>query len=190
MQRSIIRPAVARTLLACVLMLTSSLVCGEGRPGLDADIHEAIKVLKENNPTAAALASKARGALVFPNITKAGFIVGALYGNGALVKPKQGGGYYIDEYYNMSAASYGLQAGIQSFGYVLILMTDAAVENVETSSGWDLGIGPSIVVVDSGVAKTLTLDTAKADVYALTFGQKGLMAGLGLQGSKVTRLSK
>ena len=190
MQTSITPPALARVLIGCLLILTSGLVCAEGRPGLDADVHEAIKVLKENNPTAAALAKSARGALVFPNVTKAGFMVGALYGNGALVKAKQEGGYYIDEYYNMSAASYGFQAGIQSFGYVLVLMTDAAVENVETSMGWDLGVGPSVVVVDAGVAKTLTVDTAKADVYAFTFGQKGLMAGLGLQGSKITRLSK
>ena len=126
--------------------------------------------------------------LVFPNVVKAGFIFGALYGTGALVKAKQGGGYYIDEYYSLAAASYGLQAGIQSFGYALVLMTNKAVEHVETSSGFELGVGPSLVVVDAGVAKTLSTKTAKADIYAFTFGQKGLMAGLGLQGSKVSRL--
>ena len=80
--------------------------------------------------------------------------------------------------------------GMQTFGYVLALMTDLAVETVETSKGWELGVGPSIVVVDAGLAKTLTTKTAKSDVYAFTFGQKGLMAGLGLQGSKITRMSK
>ena len=90
----------------------------------------------------------------------------------------------------MAAGSYGFQAGIQSFGYVLVLMSDATVEHVETSRGWDLGIGPSIVIVDEGRAKTLTKETAKADVYAFTFGQKGLMAGMGLQGSKISRLNK
>ena len=180
---------IAQLLLGIVLVaLAAPLAAADDRPGLDADVHTAIALLRDTNPAAAALAPNVRGALVFPNVTKAGFIVGALYGNGALVKPKQGGGYYIDEYYSMAAASYGFQVGVQSFGYVLALMSDAAVEHVETSSGWDLGIGPSIVIVDSGVAKTLTAETAKGDVYAFTFGQKGLMAGMGLQGSKITRL--
>ena len=62
------------------------------------------------------------------------------------------------------------------------------MEYVETSDGWELGVGPSIVVVDAGMARTLTTETIKDDVYAFTFSQEGLMAGLGLQGSKITRL--
>ena len=162
----------------------------EERTALDNDVHAAIAQLLETSPAAKRLAPSAKGALVFPRVVKAGFIVGILYGDGALVRAKQGGGYYIASYYNMSAVSYGYQAGVQSFGYVLALMTDRAVENVETSQGWELGVGPSVVVVDAGVARTLTTETAKSDVYAFTFGQKGLMAGLGLQGTKVTRLSK
>ncbi len=162
----------------------------QDRTALDNDVHAAIALLLETTPAAKRLSSSAKGALVFPRVVKAGFIVGILYGDGALVRAKQGGGYYIASYYNMSAVSYGYQAGVQSFGYVLALMTDAAVENVETSRGWELGVGPSVVVVDAGVAKTLTTETAKSDVYAFTFGQKGLMGGLGLQGTKVTRLNK
>ncbi len=116
--------------------------------------------------------------------------MGIQYGNGAMIRRKKGGGYYIADYYNITSASYGLQAGVQSFGYVMALMTDAAVEHVETSDGFELGVGPSIVVVDAGVARTLTTETAKSDVYAFTFGQKGLMAGMGLQGSKITRLNR
>ena len=72
------------------------------------------------------------------------------------MKRKQGGGYYIDEYFSLAAASYGLQAGIQTFGVAIVLMSDAAVEHVETSRGWELGVGPSIVIVDTAMAKTLT----------------------------------
>ncbi len=162
----------------------------QDRTALDNDVHAAITLLLETTPAAKRLAETAKGALVFPNIVKAGFMVGVQYGNGALVRAKQGGGYYIAGYYNITSASYGLQLGIQTFGYVMALMTDLAIETVETSKGWELGVGPSIVIVDAGVAKTLTTKTAKSDVYAFTFGQKGLMAGLGLQGSKITRLSK
>jgi len=161
------------------------------RTALDNDVHAAITLLKRTTPAARVLAKRARGALVFPNIVKAGFLVGVQYGNGALVRAKKGGGYYIADYYNISSASYGFQAGAQSFGYVVVLMTDAAVEHVETSQGWELGVGPSIVIVDEGMAKTTTSESLlNSDVYAFTFGQEGLMGGMGLQGSKITRLNR
>ena len=168
----------------------SSPAAAGDRIALDNDVHAAITLLKRTSPAARALAKRVRGALVFPNIVKAGFLVGVQYGNGALVRAKKGGGYYIANYYNITSASYGLQAGVQSFGYVVALMTDAAVEHVETSQGWELGVGPSIVIVDEGMAKTLTTETLKSDIYVFTFGQKGLMAGLGLQGTKITRLNR
>jgi lipid-binding SYLF domain-containing protein len=93
-------------------------------------------------------------------------------------------------YYNSVAASYGLQAGVQSFGYVLFFMTNSAVDYLNRSGGWEIGVGPSIVVVDEGVARSLTSTTLKSDVYAFIFDQKGLMAGIGLQGSKITRIRK
>ena len=57
------------------------------------------------------------------------------------------------------------------------------------SDGWEIGVGPSVVVVDQGKAKTMTSTTLRDDVYAFIFGQKGLMAGLGIQGSKITKTS-
>ena len=57
------------------------------------------------------------------------------------------------------------------------------------SDGWEIGVGPSVVVVDQGKAKTMTSTTLRDDVYAFIFSQKGLMAGLGIQGSKITKTS-
>ena len=184
---------ITRLLALCLLVglsLGARPAAAQQRPALDRDVHAAIQLLLDTTPAARRLASSVRGALIFPNIVKAGFLVGVQYGNGALVRRKKGGGYYIANYYNIKSASYGLQAGVQSFGYVMALMSDAAVEHVETSDGWELGVGPSIVIVDEGIAKSLTTETAKSDVYAFTFGQRGLMAGLGLQGSKITRLNR
>jgi lipid-binding SYLF domain-containing protein len=177
-------------ILAIGMMFGSFTATAEDRTALDNDIHAAIKHLLDTTPLAKELAKTARGALVFPNIVKAGFLVGVQYGEGALVRAKQGGGYYIANYYSITAGSYGFQAGVQSFGYVMALMSDAAVEHVETSKGWELGMGPSIVIVDSGMAKKMTTETLKDDVYAFTFGQKGLMGGSGLEGSKITRLNR
>lgn len=153
--------------------------------GIDADANAALSKLYSDTSAAKLISEKAAAVLVFPNIVKAGFIVGGQYGEGVLIKDGKTAGYY-----NSVAASYGLQAGIQSFGYALFLMTDSAIEYLDKSSGWEIGVGPSIVVVDQGMARTLTSTTLKSDVYAFIFNQKGLMAGLGLQGSKITKISK
>jgi len=92
-------------------------------------------------------------------------------------------------HYNSVAASYGLQVGAQAFGYALFLMNDKALEYLDKSDGWEIGVGPSIVIVDQGKAKAMTSTTLRDDVYAFIFSQKGLMAGAGIQGSKITKTS-
>ena len=186
------RKALKRTILT-VLVLAAVLVFTQGKgvaraesaAGIDADVDAALMNLYEQQPAAKILAKKAAAILVFPNIVKAGFIVGGQYGDGALRKKGKTVGYY-----NSVAASYGLQAGVQSFGYVLFFMTNSAVDYLNRSGGWEIGVGPSIVVVDEGVARSLTSTTLKSDVYAFIFDQKGLMAGIGLQGSKITKIRK
>jgi lipid-binding SYLF domain-containing protein len=157
----------------------------ESAAALDHDVNAALKKLYETTPIAKALAKKAKGILVFPNVVKAGFLVGGQYGEGAMRARGKTVGYY-----NIAAASYGLQAGAQAFGYVMLFMTDGAIEYFQKSEGFEVGVGPSVVLVDEGMAKTLTTTTAQSDVYAFIFGQKGLMAGLGLQGSKITKVDK
>lgn len=125
----------------------------------------------------------AKGILIFPSIVKGGFIIGAHYGKGALKK----GGATVG-YYSSLAGSYGLQAGIQSFGYILFFMNEKSLEYLDNSEGWEIGVGPSIVVMDKGAGKSLTTTTGRSDVYAFIFSQQGLMAGLGLQGSKITKI--
>jgi len=127
---------------------------------------------------------QAKAVLVFPRIVKAGLLIGGQYGDGALIKAGR-----IVGHYNSVAASYGLQAGAQAFGYALFLMNDKALEYLDKSDGWEIGVGPSIVIVDQGKAKTMTSTTLRDDVYAFIFSQKGLMAGLGIQGSKITKTS-
>jgi lipid-binding SYLF domain-containing protein len=150
---------------------------------IDKEVDLAIEKLYASSPVAADLAKVAKGVLVFPDVVKAGLIIGGQYGQGALrIEGK------TVAYYNTVAASYGLQAGAQSFGYAMFLMNDGALEYLNKSEGWEVGVGPTVVVMDEGMAKSLTTSTAKEDIYAFIFGQKGLMAGIGLQGSKITRI--
>jgi lipid-binding SYLF domain-containing protein len=116
---------------------------------------------------------------------KAGFMFGGQIGEGALRK----GGRTVG-YYNSVAASYGLQAGAQRFGYALFFMTNSALAYLDKTGGFEVGVGPSIVIVDEGVGKSMTSTTLTQDVYAFIFDQQGLMGGLGIQGSKITRISK
>ena len=105
------------------------------------------------------------------------------YGDGALRK-----GNKTVAYYRSVAASYGFEAGVQAFSYALFFMDEESLSYLAKSDGWELGIGPSIVIVDEGIAKNLSTTTLQKGVYAFVFGQEGLMAGAGLQGTKITRI--
>jgi lipid-binding SYLF domain-containing protein len=180
-----------RTIALLLVAVMTAAVMAAPRPAMAADAAEissesqaALQRLYATTPKAKMLGEKAKAVLVFPGILKAGFIIGAQGGNGALIENGK-----TVAYYNIAAASYGLQAGVQEFGYAMFLMTNSARKYIDKSGGWEVGIGPSIVVVDEGLAKSLTTTTAKDDVYAFIFSQKGLMAGLGIQGSKITRIN-
>jgi lipid-binding SYLF domain-containing protein len=151
---------------------------------LDDDSAAALRSLYDGSLAARALGEKAAGILVFPNIVKAGFLFGAQFGEGTLYR----GGRKVANYRSV-AASYGFQAGVQAFGYAMFFMKDAALDYLNKSDGWEIGVGPSIVVIDSGVAKNLTTSTIQSDIYAFVFDQKGLMGGIGIQGSKITRVN-
>jgi lipid-binding SYLF domain-containing protein len=148
--------------------------------GLSDKSRSVLERLYAEEPGAKALGEKAVAILVFPNVIKAGFIIGGAHGNGTLFKSGQVAGYY-----GSTAGSYGLQAGAQEYGYVMFFMTERALEQLDKNQGWEVGVGPTVVVLDKGAAKQLTTTTMDKDVYAMIFGQKGLMAGLGLQGSKI-----
>ena len=150
-----------------------------------ADATAALNKLYSSQNVAKTLSEKAAGILVFPNIVKAGFIVGGHYGEGALLRDGQ-----LVAHYNSVAASYGLQAGVQSFGYVLFLMNNKALQYLDSSDGWEIGVGPSIVIVDAGKAKSMTTLTLKDDVYAFIFNQQGLMAGVSLEGTKISHIKQ
>ena len=151
---------------------------------IDREVDAALQKLYAGTPSAKELSKVAKGILVFPDVIKAGLLIGGQYGAGALRKEGK-----TVAYYKTMAASYGLQVGAQSFGYALFFLTDAALEYLKKSAGWELGVGPSIVVVDSGLASSLTSSTAQDDIYAFFFSQEGLMAVLCLQGSKITQFT-
>lgn len=152
---------------------------------LQRDATQALATLVANNPAAAGVAEKAQAVLVFPSIIKAGLVFGGSYGEGVLTT-----GDTVSGYYNSVSASWGLQAGAQSYSYVVFLMNDQAIKHLEDTKGWELGVGPSLVVVNEGIAKNLSTSTLTEDAYAFVFGQQGAMASLSIEGTKVTRINR
>ena len=152
---------------------------------INRDVKIALEKLYAKSSSAKTLGEKAKGILVFPGIVKGGFMVGGQFGEGALLRGGKTSGYY-----NTLSASYGLQIGVQKYGYALFFMTDSAMKWLDKSDGWEIGVGPSIVVVDVGAATSTTTTTVQSEIYAFFFDQKGLMGGLGLQGTKITKISK
>jgi lipid-binding SYLF domain-containing protein len=165
-----------------VIFFGNSIVVAQKSAEIDKKVDAAIAQLTSTTPAAAQLAKTAKGILMFPSVKKAGFIVGGQYGEGAL---RIGG--KTQGYYKTTAASFGLQAGGEKFGYAMFFMNDGALNYLKSSKGWEIGVGPSITVVDAGAAASLSTSTARSDIYVFFFGQKGLMGGLTIQGSKITK---
>ena len=150
---------------------------------LDDDAQVALNHLVRDNGAARALNNQARAVLVFPKIVKAGLGIGGSYGKGVLITRGRHG-----QKYNSVMGSIGLQIGAQAYGYAVFLITKKAVDYLHDSDGWEIGVGPSVVVVDEGIAKNLSSSTLKDDAYAFIFNQKGLMAGVTLEGTKISKI--
>ncbi|MBU6475359.1 MAG: lipid-binding SYLF domain-containing protein [Alphaproteobacteria bacterium] len=174
-------------LFAAALALTGipHSACAATAADIRQDSAQALRNLFRVNPLAEDLSHKAKAMLVFPNIVKGGFILGGSYGEGELIENGK-----VTGYYNSASGSIGFQAGAQSYSYVVFLMNDKALNYLKTSQGWEVGVGPTVVVVDTGMAKNLSTTTMKDDAYAFIFGQQGLMAGVSLEGSKISHIDR
>jgi len=178
----------ARSLLAAAaisLLSLSAQTFAATAQDLDRTSGDALQMLFKTNPVAVDISHHAKAVLVFPNIVKAGLVFGGSYGEGELRK-----GNAVVDYYNSVSGSWGLQAGAQSYGYAVFLMTDEAVNYLDKSHGWEIGVGPTVVLVNEGVAKNLSTSTLKESAYAFTFDQQGLMASLSIEGTKISRIQR
>jgi len=152
---------------------------------LNRDAQAALNSLYAKNPGAKAIGKDSIAVLVFPSVVKAGLGVGGQFGEGVLFR-----GGKATAYYNTAGASFGLQAGAQKYGYAMFFLSEETLKYLEKSEGFEVGVGPSVVVADQGLAKSTTTTTVKDKIYAFIFDQKGAMAALGIQGNKITKIKK
>ena len=183
-RRSLLAFAVASAPVGSIGLLGNRAVAATAED-LNHDAAQALQTLYRSNPVAVKISKIAKAELVFPNIVKAGLIFGGGYGEGVLME-----GSKVVEYYNSINGSWGLQAGAQSYGYVVFLMTDKAMSYLQKSKGWEIGVGPTVVLVNEGVARNLSSTTLQDDAYAFIFNQQGLMASLSIEGTKISRIKR
>jgi lipid-binding SYLF domain-containing protein len=183
-----------RTLLKCALPLAMAAAAGlpaqpavaETVSDLETRARRALDGLTAKVPAARTLAKEAKAILVFPRVTRVGLVFGGQHGEGVLFRD----GKPADYYYSILGASWGLQAGAQQFGYAMFFMNEAALDTLSSANGLEIGLGPTVVVVDQGVAQTFSTMNARSDIYAFVFSQRGLMAGLGLQGNRIAKVPR
>ncbi|MBP0493824.1 YSC84-related protein [Pararoseomonas indoligenes] len=150
---------------------------------ITAEVNAALVSLRERAETRN-LFAQARATLIFPRIIQGGFVVGGQYGEGAALR-----GNTIQGYYNIAGASFGLLIGAQAAGLAMFFMTDEALGALMRADGWEIGTGPSVVVLDRGDQVNFTATTLREPVYAITFNQQGLMASISLNGTKISRIN-
>lgn len=124
----------------------------------------------------------AKGVLVMPNITKAGFVVGGQYGTGAL----QVGGKTIN-YYSLAGASVGFQAGAEKYDMIILFITDESLNKFQASNGWEAGVDAEVTMIKVGADASLETLRSQSPVVGFVIDQKGLMGGVSIKGAKFSK---
>ena len=129
------------------------------------------------------LVRSAKGVLVFPGVVQGGVVAGAEYGEGAL---RVGG--KTANYYSIAAASFGLQLGAQKKDIIILFMDQNALDNLQKRTGWTVGVDGHITLVTLGAGASVDTMKLNQPILGFVVGQTGLMGGISLQGSKITKL--
>jgi lipid-binding SYLF domain-containing protein len=180
-----LKRTVIPSLLLCGLVLSSTPSAAASKEELDEHVRQTIDDLYRASPAARQLAGRSAGMLVFPSVVKAGFWVGGEYGEGALDV-----GHRTVGYYNIISASFGLQAGVQEKSVVLMFTTPEALAKFRGSDGWKLGVDGSVALVTLGAGKDFDTETLQKPIVGFVFNNKGLMANLTLEGSKISQINR
>jgi lipid-binding SYLF domain-containing protein len=178
------------TLAALAVLASGCTTTGTGtgdpaarRKAIDAGVDSSLSMLFQQVPDSRDLVNRAAGVLVFPSVMEAGFVVGASRGQGAL----RVGGKTVS-YHATTSGSFGLQAGAQSTAVFLLFMTQDALKRFQNSSGWTVGADASVTMLTVGATAQVTTATAQQPVIGYVLSNRGLMAGVTLDGARITRL--
>jgi lipid-binding SYLF domain-containing protein len=163
----------------------TAFAAGSTAEEIDAKVDAALQRLKTEIPGSTNVLDQAKGVLVFAEVLKAGFVVAGEGGEGALRIGGKTAGYY-----SIFSGSVGFQAGGQKRDIIMVFLDAAELKKFQDSNGWKVGADGSVTLIDAGASGTLDTATIKQPIIGFVVGQKGLMAGISLDGSKITRLER
>ena len=171
-----------------LLTLTLPLILSTGLSAksiveIDAAIESSLNRFTEEIQGASSYLEGARGILVIPRMWKAGVLLGFEFGEGALIVD----GIKI-QYYKALTTSVGLQIGVGSKDLVVLFFDDTAMDNFLYSSGWEVGVDGAVALFSRGAAGAVDSITFKDPIVGFVFGQKGLIAGVSMEGTKFTKI--
>jgi lipid-binding SYLF domain-containing protein len=152
---------------------------------IDANVNASLERFAKEVKGAQGFLDAAAGVLIIPKVMQGGLVVGGEYGEGAL----RIGGKTVG-YYNIASASLGAQIGAQQKDIILVFMSQKVLKKFSTSKNWRAGVDAKITLVNVGVDESLSTMKFKQPVVGFVFGQKGLMAGATIEGSKFTKMKK
>lgn len=182
MQRRNALATIALTICAVGFAVPAS---AASKAEIDAKVQQAIEEFYKQTSAGKALAQKAAGILVFPEVVKAGIGVGGEYGEGALVIKGKPVGYY-----STASASIGFQLGAQVKSQVILFMNPKVLGDFRKSQGWKAGVDGSVALATLGAGGEISTETIKEPIIGFIFSNKGLMYNLTFEGSKITKLER
>ena len=168
----------------CALFTGSSCVA-QSKEAIDANVEQALRQFDLLDHRHASLVKAAAGVLVFPQVTKGGVAIAAEYGEGAL----EINGITVG-YYRLASASLGLTAGMATRSEIILFMTQEALDKFKRSRGWSIGAETGIAVISRGAAGDYDSNTSKKPILGFAFGEKGLIADLSFEGSRIKSINK
>lgn len=172
-------------LIASLVLLLNSYSMAEPATVIEAKANEALKKFAKEVKGGEEFLSKVKGYLVFPSVTKAGFVVGGKYGEGVLRIDGQTKGYY-----SIASGSVGFQLGLQQNSYVIAFVSEAALNNFIKSDGWEAGVDGAVTVAKWGAGKDISSISYENPIYVFVYGAKGLMYNLNIEGTKFTKINR
>ncbi len=171
--------------VAVAALLLSAASFGATKEKIDERVQHALSQFYQLNPSHQDLVTRAKGILVFPHVTKGGAGVAGEFGEGALLENGQTAGYY-----SLSSASVGLTLGVAKHDEIIMFMTQESLDKFTSTKGWAVGADTGVAVMSKGAGGDYDTKTLQRPILGFVFGEKGLIADVSLDGSKISKLDR
>jgi lipid-binding SYLF domain-containing protein len=187
MKPPVMKPRNLSTVVSVVVatLFLSAVSFGATKEQIDERVQNTLTQFDQLNPTHQDLIKRAKGILVFPQVTKGGAGVAGEFGEGALRVNGRNVGYY-----SLSSASVGLTLGVAKHNEIIMFMTQEALDKFTSTKGWAVGADTGVAVMSKGAGGDYDTKTLQRPILGFVFGEKGLIADVSLDGSKITQLNR